>query len=248
MADRSNRTGVYELEETPELADLFRTFGRKLRLSMRTNTVATVISFNPIIRRVTVTLDILQIIKVFGIPGDPNATAPTLPVKLTDIPVHTPGSGTGFLEFPILPGDTGKITIMDRSIQQWLLLGAPVDPVQSATHALQDAVFEPGLRPTTRPYAAPADQTAAVLHHDTFIKLGAAAALGIARLTDQTSADVDMAAWIIEVTTALIAIAAFHNAPAAPMVSAPGSVPVFPAVPATDFGIITTASAKSSSE
>ena len=244
---RENRTGLYELEETPELFDLLRTYGRRLKLSMRTNTVGTVIAYDPATQRATVTVDILQIIKVFGLP-DPNATTPTPPFILTNIPVAWPRSGGGYLTFPINPGDTGTITVMDRSIQQWLLLGAPTDPIQSATHALQDAVFEPGLHPSTNPITPPTDPTAAVLHHDAFIKLGRAAALGIARLTDTTSSDVSMTLWIAQVTTALVAMAAFFNAPPGPMVSAPLSVPVFPAVPPTDFGIITKASIKSSSE
>jgi hypothetical protein len=244
---RANRTGLYELEETPELFDLLKTYGRRLKLSMRTNTVGTVVAYNPATQKATVTVDILQIIKVFGLP-DPNATAPTPPFVLTNIPVAWPRSGLGYLTFPLNPGDTGTITIMDRSIQQWLLLGAPVDPIQSATHALHDAVFEPGLHPDSAPITPPTDITAAVLHHDAKIKLGRAAALGIARLTDKTSADVSMTAWEIQVTTALVAMAAFFNAPPAPMVSAPLSVPVFPTVPPTDLGVISTASVKASSE
>ena len=63
---------------------------------------------------------------------------------------------------------------MDRSIQEWLKLGIPADPIQAATDALQDAVFDPGLHPDTDPITPATDMTAAVLHHDTTIKPGRA--------------------------------------------------------------------------
>ena len=51
-----------------------------------------------------------------------------------------------------------------------------------------------------------------------------------------------MTAWEAQVTTALVAIAGILNA------AAPGSVPVFPATPPTDLGVISSASTKTLTE
>jgi len=187
---RQQRTGVYELPEVPELYDILRTFGRRLKLSLRTNTVGTVTAYNPATQKVTVTCDILRVVKAFTVgntgafegTANANNSEITLPVTiLKDIPVAWPRCGGGYLTFPIVPGDTGILTVMDRSLQQWLLLGAMADPVQAATHALQDSVFEPGLHPDTDPITPPTDATGAVLHHDALIKLGRAAVQGVVK-------------------------------------------------------------------
>lgn len=255
---RQQRTGVFELPETPELYDLLRTFGRRLKLSLRTNTVGTVLTYNPATQKVKVNCDILQIVKAFTVgnagvfEGTSNLNNDEItqpPVILDGVPVSWPRSGGGYLTFPIVPGDTGELVIQDRSLQQWLLLGAMTDPVQAATHALQDAVFHPGLHPDTDPITPATDITSAVLHHDAFIKLGRAAALGVARLTDQTSAAASMATWITMVTAAVTTMAAPFNVapPGTPVVSlGPGSV--VPPIAPTDFGVISSASTKTSSE
>jgi len=254
---RANRTGVYELPETPELADLFKAWGRRLRLSLRTNTVATVLAYNATTQKAKVTVDILQILKVLNplTPGaDPNQSNQEVeaqPGILNDIPVAWPRTTVGYLTFPLIPQDTGELIIQDRGLQQWLKRQEvlPVDPVQAATHALQDAVFHPGLHDNIDAIVPPTVQTATVLHGDTFIRLGRAAALGVARLTDQTSANATMAAWITMVTAAVTTMAAPFNVapPGTPVVSlGPGSV--VPPIAPTDFGVITTASTKTSSE
>ena len=253
---RSNRTGTFELPENPTLAELFKVFGRRMKLSIRTNTVATVQAYNPATQKATVRLDILEIVKVLvqTTPGiNPNLSDQTKaspPVILTDIPVAWPRAGGGYLTFPLLPGDTGEIAIQDRGLQQWLNRTAnlPVDPVQAATHALSDAVFHPGLSVNQNPIAPATDATGAVLHHDAFIKLGRAAALGVARLTDTTTPGASMTLWETQITAAVIAMAALFNAAPGPVLSAPGSIPVFPTNPPTDLGIISSASAKVSSE
>lgn len=254
---RANRTGVYELQETPELEDLFKAWGRRLRLSLRTNTVATVLAYNATTQKAKVIVDILQILKVLNplVPGaDPNQNNQEVeaqPVILNDIPVVWPRTTVGYLTFPLIPQDTGELIIQDRGLQQWLNRKAvlPVDPVQAATHTLQDSVFHPGLHDNIDAIIPATDQTATVLHGDTFIKLGRAAALGVARLTDKTVSDATMATWITMVTTAVATMAAAFNVapPGTPMVTlGPGSV--VPPIAPTDFGVISTASAKTSSE
>lgn len=260
---RENRTGVYETPQDPELEDILKVFGRKVRLSMRTNTVGTVLSFDPVTQMAKVRVDALEVIKVVSPPPPPpgspfedvNLEASSVetnpPIVLPKVPVIIQGSSQGYLSFPIQTGTTGVLQVMDRGIRTWInrLTDVAVDPVQAATHALGDAVFLPGLRPAKDAITPAIDMTAAVLHADTFIKLGRNAALGIARLTDKTSADASMQAWINQVTIALVTMAAQFNIspPGTPMVSL-GTGSVIPPTPPSDFGVISTASNKTSSE
>jgi len=252
MGNRENRTGVFELGQNPELADLFRVALRGLSLSLRTHTVGTVVAYNPATQRATVRVDVLQVIKNLAIPPtavDPNPTSTQAPVILTNIPVAWSRSGGGYLTFPLNPGDTGELHVQDRTLQQWTALGQATDPVGAFTHSLADSIFHPNVHADTDPIVPPTDLTAAVLHHDLLIKLGRAAALGVARLTDTTSPGASMALWESQVTAALVAIAAFFNAAPGPMLSAgPGTIPVFPTNPPTDLGVISSASAKTLTE
>lgn len=251
MGNRENRTGIFELGQNPELADLFRVALRNAALTLSCHTVGTVKAYNPATQKATVSVDVLQVIKDLQkspSAADPNPVSVQDPILLTNIPVAWPRAGGGYLTFPLNPGDTGEIHVQDRTLAQWLALGKAVDPITSFAHSLADGVFHPNLHPDKDPIAPPTDQTAAVLHHDALIKLGRAAVLGVARLTDKTSPDVSMALWEAQVTAALIAMAALFNAPPGPMVSAPGTIPVFPAAPPTDLGVITSASTKSQSE
>lgn len=239
---RENRTGVFELPSDPQIEDLLRVFGRRIKLSIRTNTVGTIVTFNPTTQLATVRVDVLEVFKlVTGAPGvDPNlvnAEIPqTPPLVLAGVPVQIAGTGTSYLSHPLLPGATGVLHVMDRSIRPWMqaVASMAVDPVQSATHALHDAVFVPGLRAKRDAITPPIDLTATVLHDDTLLKLGRAAVLGVARLTDTTSSDATMTAWIIASQAVLAGAAALLALP----------VPV----PPTDFGIITAASTKVVSE
>jgi len=251
MGSRENRTGVFELGQNPELADLFRVALRGLSLSLRTHTMGTVVAYNPATQRATVRVDVLQVIKNLAIPPsavDPNPTSTQAPVILTNIPVAWPRSGGGYLTFPLNPGDTGELHVQDRTLQQWTALGQATDPVGAFTHSLADSVFHPNLHPDTDPISPPTDPTAAVLHHDALIKLGRAAVLGVARLTDTTSPGASMTLWEAQVTAALVSMAALFNAAPGPVLSAPGSVPVFPTNPPTDLGVISSASTKTQSE
>ena len=240
---RENQTGVYEIPQDPKLADLFRGALRNLKVQIRTHTVGTVTAYNPATQRADVSVDVLQVVRDnFTEPtnADPNPVATLPAVQLTDVPVAWPRTSSGYLTFPLQAGDKGEIHIQDRNLGQWIQLGEASDPVSAITHALTDGVFHPNIYPNTDPITPPTDQGAAVLEGDA-IKLGRLAALGVARLTDTTSADVSMSIWINLVTEAVIEIAAILNA------AAPGSVTPPPGPP-SDFGIISSASSKVSAE
>jgi len=253
---RSDRSGQYELGESPSLAKINHNWARNVRLSMRTHCPATLVAYDPATQTATVTIDILSIVKVFvGVPGQPdpnliNLTAPVAPYVLTSIPVVWSGSGdsTGFLTFPLVPGCTGYVEVMDRGLQSWLdrLAPIPVDPVQSATHALQDSVFVPGLTDKLHRISVPTDMVGARLYHQVQIVLeagaalklgGDAAVLGNARLTDTTSPNAEMTTFMAQIVTALTTL------------SAGAAVPIVtPIPPVTTMGTITSASTKVTSE
>lgn len=257
---RENRSGIFEIPQTPQLEDIFKVFGRRVKLSIRTNTVGTVQAYDPATNTATVRVDALEILKVTRPPvpppgnplSDPNIVGETTeqapPIILPTVPVVINGTSSDYVSFPVVPGTTGTLHIMDRGLRSWLesLSDQAVDPVQSATHALQDAVFVPGLRPDRDPITPPIDLTATVVHSDTEIKLGRGGTLGVARLTDKTVADTSMQAFLTQLVITINQIAAILNAPAGPVVSAPGSVT--PVVSPTDFGVINTASSKVKSE
>jgi len=207
----------------PALADLHKIYGRRLLLDVRTCTPATVVAYDPATQTATVVADVLAIEKVVValVPGiDPNTInleAPLPPVVLTSIPVRIEGAGdaTSYLSWPILPGCTGELHVHDRSLQQWLarVAQAPVDPVAAWTHALQDSVFYPGLTEQIRRIAPPTALDGAVLE-SAQIKLGVAAALGVARLGDTSSPTAEMLAWLAAAQVILAAAGAFFGLPA----------------------------------
>lgn len=151
-------------------------------------------------------------------------------VELSEMPVWTYGQGSadgGYMQFPVRAGDKGMVIVNDRSIGGWYETGIPDQPAGYHTHNIIDGIFIPGLRDSTRALAQ--DPSAAVLEHDS-IKLGAAALLAAARVTDTTVPDATMATWIGSLTTFINALAS-------------GTL-VLP----TDFGIIDSGSTKTTIE
>lgn len=69
-----------------------------------------------------------------------------LPV-ISNVPVAFPTAGGIFLSLPIQAGDVGVVLITDRSLEKWLSAGGEVEPDDTRTHNLSDAVFYPGLKP-----------------------------------------------------------------------------------------------------
>lgn len=176
MVDRSNRTGAFEIPQDPKLPDLFRSAMREVQLSMRTHSVATIVTYNPATQKATVTVDALQVFKdTTKNPTDenPNPTKVQAPITLTDIPVAFPRTNSGYITFPLNPGDTGELHIQDRSLEQWLKLGLATDPVVAWTHNLADSVFHPTLHDNTNPITPPTRSDGTVIDGTPFVHLGA---------------------------------------------------------------------------
>lgn len=167
MTTRNEATGVWEGVDGAD--------SRKLKLSIHTNAVATVTSFNPTTNKVSLTVDSMQIAKdLFGLDID----QPSAPIPLADISVEWPAMTTlAHVTTDLSPGDTGTIVTMSRSLQKWIELGLPYDPVQAATHALQDSIFRPGLRPDPKMSdKLPVSTNMMEIHHDVMISIGRLAA------------------------------------------------------------------------
>lgn len=245
------RTGVYDLRENPQLADLLAANARNLRVTMRTSTVGAVaasqqqpLGYDPSTQLCSVLVQQLTVTKNPNTAQGASSTITQPPVLLVNVPVAWPRTNSGGLTLPLNIGDTGELIIQDRSLAEWRSKGIPVDPIDNWTHNRGDAVFHPGLHPDTNPIVPPTDQTAAVLDGPELagVKLGRLASLGVARLTDSVAPTSDMATWIGQVTTAVNQLAAYVNA------IAPGSVTPVTTVPAGTVGNISTASTKVEAE
>jgi hypothetical protein len=185
-------------------------------------------------------------------------TLPTIP----NVPVCYLGPGGMQVRGPIEVGECGLIVFCDRDLDDWIQDGGPAEPVMhNARHSLNNAIFIPGLRYGTVAEAVDPllyfvgfeDQTAGMSLHATTkdlrlftdganaeidaatsIKLGAGAALGVARETDKTSSDTSMTIFIAAVATQSAVLAGLGFGLAA--------------TPPSDFGFISTSSAKVTAE
>jgi len=176
MTSRANRKGAYEIPIDPKIADLFRGALRNLRLELRTHTVGKVKTYNPANQTAIIEVEILQVFKDLGtLPTalDPAPLQVQPAIKLFDIPVYFPRTSSGYVEFPVNPGDTGELHIQDRTLQKWLDIGIATDPLTSFTHALADSVFHPGLVFDKSSVKRPTDMTATVLDGTALVKIGA---------------------------------------------------------------------------
>jgi len=172
---QESRTGVFDLRETPELAELIRIHGRNMAVKMRTATVGTVtatglqpLGYDP--AQQLCSIEVQQQTTLID-PDDSTKSILQDPVVLANVPVAWPRTSAGYLTFPLAVGDTGELIIQDRSLTEWLKKGSPVDPIDNWTHNISDAVFHPGLHSKIDPILPPTDITATVLEGTT-IKLG----------------------------------------------------------------------------
>jgi hypothetical protein len=183
-------------------------------------------------------------------------------VPIPNVPVLAMGSPSFGWRGAIPVGTTGLLVFADAILDQWKSSGGPVDPAMYERHSLNCGIFIPtlyhgGNTPTIDPLVdvlGPNDGTAgfeiatgtdkslrvftdgpnATIEAATLVNLGAAATLGVARLTDTVAADTTMAIWIGVAQGLLTALAGMLAVPA----------PIAP----SDFGLISSASTKVKSE
>lgn len=106
-------------------------------LKLRTAFPGIVESFDPGTRTVTVRPAIdAQLV---------DGSSAELPL-LVDVPVSFPTGGGFVIEWPLVHGDEGQVTISDRCIDGWFVSGRNGPPLDLRMHDLSDAMFTPGVR------------------------------------------------------------------------------------------------------
>lgn len=145
--------------------DILSRLRRNIELDLRVAAPAQIVTYDVTQGRATVQLDLIPV-KYEG-----EDEVPEDPITIPGIPVRWPGASSGYMRTNLVPGDTGHVVFFDRCLSPWLLKGGPVDPINGRTHALADAVFEPGMRHGANPIV-PVSQSAMVLHHNSAIHLG----------------------------------------------------------------------------
>ncbi len=201
---RDERTGMWELPQNPELADLLNLVARKVLLDLHSHTVATVTAYNPTEQTVDVRVDILRVVADHSqrpTAANPAPAAAQAPIPLRGIPVAWPRTNSAHLTFPLNPGDKGELHVQDRSLERYRELGEPTDPYAMWTHALQDSVFHP-TRIDKPGKLATTDQTAAVLEGP-LVKMGANAAEPVLKGTTVVQSVTAYAASIAAANTTL---------------------------------------------
>lgn len=177
MSDRANRTGIWELLQNPEFEDLIRVAVRNAALEMRTHTMCTVKSYNPVTQTVNVTVDMRQRIKdpsKLPTAADPNPTFLQEPAPLDNIPVAWPKTQKGYVTFELGEGDRGELHVQDRALDGYIPTGLQAEPARHWTHALADSVFHPTTVHTAGAITPPTSLVGTVIE-GTLVKLGAGA-------------------------------------------------------------------------
>lgn len=217
----------------PELEDILRCLAQAIKLGINAHVPASVVAYDPATQTASVLVGFRTVVRVRNPeempPGATPLPAPHLgkailpPTQLTLIPVIFPGTPTAYITFPVLPGATGSLHVHDRSLETWLTYGGPQDPVLSWTHALENSEFHLGLHPRFSAISPPTDLAATVVEGP-LVKLGRAAALGAARMTDPISASSAFGTWATAVDTALGALGAAPPTPFATVAGLPAGL------------------------
>ncbi len=227
----ANATRVFATPENPEPSELLLNIARMVEVTIRVAAPAKILTYNSGTNRAKVEVGFRQVVLTNANAANPDESETKPPRIIPDVPVRWEGGNKSRSTHPLKPGDFGELVCHDRDLTAWLLSGVSSDPTSAVAHALAHGVFHPGLRPITT--EAPVDPAASVLEFDLLQKLGAAAVLGVARLSDPVAANVAMNLFMAQVVTALTTIAA-----AVPVVI------VVPVIPPGDFGLISAASTK----
>lgn len=68
---------------------------------------------------------------------------------IQNVPISHPRGKDYWIKLPIKVDDVGTALFSERSLDTWIVKGGFVDPNDPRTHDLSDAMFIPGLYPTT---------------------------------------------------------------------------------------------------
>lgn len=172
MSGQDKRDAVDASAVGAALNDLLALWRRSIELELRVSSPATVVTYDPATQTAQVVLGLLPVQFIEG------EEVPQGAVVIPSARVRWIGGSLGYVTTPLVPGDTGHVVFTDRCLAQWLLAGGSVDPVNGRTHALADAVFEPGLRHNANAITPPTDLTATTVEGP-LVRLGSLALNGV---------------------------------------------------------------------
>lgn len=168
MTDRTGQfdPSVDEEDFDPDVER--RMLEQAIKAEIRTHAPATVKAYDKKKRTVDITVDHLTVVKCYDSANKPDGARVEGPesnliailpaMELEGVPVGWLRTKTAYISLPLKANDTGFLHVSDRSLARWLSEGAPVDPVLSLFHQIDDCVFHPEL--TKSSFAWPSDPTA----------------------------------------------------------------------------------------
>jgi len=142
------------MKTTPTLAEMVRNAVLAQLYDLHTALPGTVLIYNQADGTATVQPGIMKKYKsdsggLLSIADQLLNTKPLPPIP--HVPVSWYENSLSSFKFPLFPGDTGTLIFHERSIDKWLAgVGLPVSPDDNRHHHLSDAMFIPGLSPSSK--------------------------------------------------------------------------------------------------
>lgn len=132
------------LQEQPNLTSILKDASRAALMNLHTAMPGIVQAYDPKTQRA----DIQPVNKRVYEDGSV-VDLPLLPA----VPVLMPRTKNSWVNLPLAQGDMVLLVFCERSIEQWRLKGGIVDPLDTRTHHLADAIAIPGVFPESTPFA-----------------------------------------------------------------------------------------------
>jgi len=130
---------------TAELADLGNLWMKQVKLDLNCHNVGTIESFDPVFQTAKVSINYTKAYLKIDDVGNANVLPDVYPV-LVDCPCIVVGGGSGYLSFPIEPGDECLVMFNDRDMDNWYSGSSNSITATGRLHAFTDAIVLVGLR------------------------------------------------------------------------------------------------------
>lgn len=137
-------TAAYSSFPIPDLRTVLNQLKREIATTFNCHQLGTIQSFDATKQTAEVSLNVLRMVPNLDV-QPPQYKAVNYPL-LVDVPVFINSGGTGYLTFPIQPGDTCLVLFNDRDIDNWFATGNTAEPNTQRTHDLSDGLALVGFR------------------------------------------------------------------------------------------------------